>query len=92
MIKSFACSDTEKLFSRQGVLKFRAFEDAARIKLNILNAATTLADLSVPPGNNLEPLKGDRKGQHSIRINKKWRLCFVWGDGDAYQVEIVDYH
>jgi proteic killer suppression protein len=65
---------------------------AARRKLEILNAAKSLAELRVPPGNRLEALKGDRRGQHSIRINDQWRICFVWRGGDAYDVEIADYH
>jgi proteic killer suppression protein len=63
-----------------------------RRKLELLNAATSLRDLSVPPANHLEALKGTRKGQHSIRVNDQWRLCFVWRNGDAYEVEVVDYH
>ena len=64
----------------------------ARNKLVILDAAPELNDLRIPPGNRLEALKGDRKGQHSIRINDQWRICFKWSDGDAYEVEINDYH
>jgi proteic killer suppression protein len=64
----------------------------AQRRLAQLEAATTLADLAVPPSNQLEPLRGDRNGQHSIRINQQWRICFVWKDGDAFDVEIVDYH
>lgn len=92
MIRNFACTKTEKLFSRRRVKAFSAFEEPAREKLTLLDTATKLEDLKVPPGNRLEPLKGDRNGQHSIRINKQWRLCFAWDDGDAYDVEIVDYH
>ena len=72
--------------------RFQSIERVARRKLRQLNAAVDLVDLSVPPGNNLEALKGDRKQQHSIRINDQWRICFTWHDGDAYDVEIVDYH
>ena len=76
--------------------RWRAEEPRAitvvRRKLEMLNAVTLLADLAVPPSNRLEALKGDRRGQHSIRINDQWRLCFVWRDGDAYDVEVVDYH
>lgn len=92
MIRSFGCNDTSKLFNRERVSKFQAFEVQARIKLNMLNAAVSLQDLLVPPGNQLETLRGDRRGQHSIRINKQWRICFLWSDGDAYEVEIVNYH
>ena len=91
MIRSFACRDSEALFLDQPVRRFAAIERAARRKLQMLNAAARLDDLRVPPGNRLEALKGDRKGQHSIRINDQWRLCFVWHDGAEY-VEIADYH
>jgi proteic killer suppression protein len=67
-------------------------EATARKKLELLNAATSLGDLRTPPGNRLEALKGNHQGQHSIRINEQWRLCFMWREGDAYDVEIVDYH
>lgn len=92
MIKSFRSADTERLFNREWVKQFQAFERAARKKLEMLNAAADLQDLAVPPGNRLEKLKGDRNEQHSIRINDQWRVCFVWKDGDAYKVEITDYH
>jgi proteic killer suppression protein len=92
VIRSFRCSDTEKLFSRERVSRFVSFERTARKKLEWLHAAARLLDLAMPPGNRLEALKGDRQGQHSIRINDQWRLCFVWRDGHAYDVEIVDYH
>lgn len=72
--------------------RFRAIERAARRKLLYLHRARTLEDLKAPPGNRLELLRGDRKGQYSIRINDQWRICFAWRDGDAYDVEIVDYH
>lgn len=72
--------------------RFRAIESTARRKLEMLEAATRLEDLRVPPGNRLEALSGDRKGQHSIRINDHWRICFVWREGGADRVEIVDYH
>ena len=91
MIKSFRCRDTEALFDDEPVRKFRAIERAARRKLEILAAAHQLSDLRVPPGNRLEALRGDRHGQHSIRINDQWRICFRWRDG-AEDVEIVDYH
>ena len=92
MIHSFACLDTKALFSSQVVPRFRNIERVARRKLLQLNAATELATLRVPPGNQLEALRGDRKGQHSIRVNAQWRVCFVWREDGAHQVEIVDYH
>jgi toxin HigB-1 len=92
VIKSFISKDTELLHQRQRVPRFRAFERIAQRKLRQLDSAVILADLNSPPGNRLEALKGDRQGQHSIRINKKWRICFRWLNGDAYDVEIVDYH
>lgn len=92
MIHSFACLDTKALFSSQVVPRFRNIERVARRKLLQLNAATELATLRVPPGNQLEALRGDRKGQHSIRVNDQWRVCFVWREDGAHQVEIVDYH
>ena len=92
MIRTFRCQDTQELFDDVDVPRFRAFERVARRKLMYLHRARTLQDLRVPPGNRLEALKGDRKGQHSIRINDQWRICFSWRDGDAFAVEIVDYH
>ena len=92
MIRSFADADTERLFKDDDVRRFRAIERQARRKLLLLNAAGRLDDLRVPPGNRLEALVGDRAGQHSIRINKQWRICFRWKDSGAYNVEIVDYH
>jgi toxin HigB-1 len=92
MIASFKCKETEKLFNDYSVKKFRQIERTARIKLEILNAAVSLDTLRVPPGNRLEALKGTRKGQYSIRINNQRRLCFKWIDGNAQDVEIVDYH
>ena len=92
MIKSFRSPDTAALFNDQVVPRFRAFERPARRKLLYLSQARSLRDLLVPPGNMLEALKHDRKGQHSIRINDQWRICFRWVDGHAYDVEIVDYH
>ncbi len=92
MIRSFTCTDTEVLFNSQTVPRFRSIERLARRKLLQLHAATELASLRVPPGNQLEPLKGERLGQYSIRINDQWRICFVWHDDGAYQVEIVDDH
>lgn len=80
------------LHARLSVKRFRAFERLAQRKLRQLDIASELRDLASPPGNRLEPLKGDRRGQYSIRINDQWRVCFVWRDGDAYDVEIVNYH
>ena len=92
MIKSFNSKDTARLFNRLPSRRWRGIAGAARRKLEVLNAAKSLAELRVPPGNRLEALKGDRLGQHGIRINDQWRVCFVWRGGDAYVVEIVDYH
>ena len=92
MIRSFKCKHTEKLFDDVNVSKFKVFERQARRKLAMLNAAVSLDNLKVPPGNRLELLSGDRKGQHSIRINQQWRICFKWKNNDAFFVEIVDYH
>jgi len=92
MIRSFRSRETEALFADLEVPRFRTFERIARRKLLYLHRASVLQDLQVPPGNRLEALKGDRKGQYSIRINDKWRICFLWRHGDAYEVEIVDYH
>ncbi len=92
MIHSFICADTEALFLSKLVPKFRNIERVARRKLLQLQAVTELVNLKIPPGNHLEALRNDRKGQHSIRINDQWRICFVWTDNGAYQVEIVDYH
>ncbi|MBL8319311.1 MAG: type II toxin-antitoxin system RelE/ParE family toxin [Burkholderiaceae bacterium] len=92
MIRSFANAETERLFRSEAVPRFRNIERVARRKLLQLHAATALATLKVPPGNQLEALRGDRRGQHSIRINDQWRLCFVWRDDGAHNVEIVDYH
>lgn len=92
MIQSFACSDTESLFFSHTVARFKNIERVARRKLLMLQAAMQLGALKVPPGNQLEQLKGNRRGQHSIRINEQWRICFVWRDNGAHDVEIVDYH
>jgi proteic killer suppression protein len=92
MIRSFRSRDTEALFADLEVPRFRSFERIARRKLLYLHRAKSLQDLQVPPGNRLEALKGDRKGQHSSRINDKWRTCFAWRQGDVSDVEIVDYH
>ena len=93
MIRSFHSSETEKIFNRQRSRKLPPEIQAVALrKLRMLNRAMTLQDLRVPPANRLEKLGGDRMGQHSIRINDQWRICFEWRDGDAYDVEIVDYH
>ena len=92
MIRSFICMDTEALFRSQRVPRFKNIERVARRKLLQLHAATELNSLRIPPGNQLEALKGDRKNQHSIRINDQWRICFAWYDDGAYRVEIVDSH
>ena len=92
MIHSFADRDTERLFRDQPARGMEAIERQARRKLLMLDAVVRLEDLRVPPGNRLEALSGDRRGQHSIRINQQWRICFRWRDGDAFEVEIVDYH
>ncbi len=92
MIRTFRCKDTEALFNDQAVPRFRSIERVARRKLLYLHRAPALKDLRVPPGNRLEALKGDRQGQHSIRINDRWRICFIWQRGDVFDVEIIDYH
>ena len=92
MIKGFVCKDTAQLFEVGKNKRFAAVKKAALLKLDMLNAAHELVDLRVPPGNRLEALKGDRKGQHSIRINRQWRICFIWQTHDAKDVEITDYH
>ncbi|QPB72669.1 type II toxin-antitoxin system RelE/ParE family toxin [Xylella fastidiosa] len=92
MIRTFADPDTECLFNGSRVRRFIHIEAVARRKLIQLHVAATLSFLSAPPGNRLENLKGDRQGQHSIRINNQYRICFIWRNGDVYQVEIVDYH
>ena len=93
MIQSFADRDTERLFGREPVRRYPAELHRTMLrKLVAVDAAEQLDDLRVPPGNRLEKLKGDRAGQHSIRINVQWRICFRWKDGNAYDVEIVDYH
>jgi len=86
------CSDTASLFDDRRVRRFESIERTARRKLLYLHRALRLEDLRVPPGNQLEMLKGRRAGTYSIRINDQWRICFAWRDGDAHDVEIVDYH
>ena len=93
MIRTFKCKETEKIFNRQRSRKFPpTIHQVALRKLRMLNRSITLSDLLIPPANQLEKLKGNRAGQYSIRINDQWRICFEWHDGDAYNVEIVDYH
>jgi proteic killer suppression protein len=92
MIRSFRCADTARLFADETPPRFGNIGRVARRKLLYLDAAAVLTDLRSPPGNRLEALKGDRKGQHSIRINDQFRICFIWSDGGAENVEIVDYH
>ena len=92
MIRSFRCLDTERLFHRQSVRKFKAIERSALRKLDILDATDHIAPLFLLPGNRCERLLGDRKGLYSIRINDQWRVCFKWRDGHASEVKIVDHH
>ncbi len=92
MIRTFRCKETEELFDYHHTRRFRAFERVALRKLLQIHAATELRVLASPPGNHPEALRGNRKGQHSIRINEQWRICFLWKEGHAYDVEIVDYH
>lgn len=93
MIKSFGDRDTERLFLRETVRRYPSDLQRTMLrKLVVVDAAESLDDLRSPPGNRLEKLKGDHAGQHSIRINDQWRICFRWKDGDAHEVEIVDYH
>ncbi len=93
MIVSFACKETEKIWIGVQSRKFPAnIQDRALVKLGWIDAANVLQDLRVPPSNHLEALRGNRKGQMSIRINNQWRICFEFDDGNAYEVEIVDYH
>ncbi len=92
MIRSFRCRETEAICEGYGSRKFRGIEERARKRLRWLGAATSLTDLGAIRGNGLEALKGDRAGQHTIRINDRWRICFSWREGNAHNVEIVDYH
>jgi len=93
VIKSFRNKETEKIYSREASLKLpRDIQQVALRKLRMINNAKNINDLRIPPANRLEKLSGNREGQHSIRINDQWRICFVWREGDAYDVEITDYH
>lgn len=93
MIRSFACTETERLFNDESSRRLPTqIQRVARRKLLLVSQARRLEDLRVPPGNHLEALKADRKGQHSIRINDQWRICFRWQGEDVFDVEIVDYH
>ncbi len=93
MIRTFKCKETEKLFYGKFSAKLpQTIQRTAAIKLKMLHAASLLETLRVPPSNHLESLSGNRKGRYSIRINKQWRICFIWQDSDVFDVEIVDYH
>ena len=92
MIASYRDKDTEKIATGVRVKKFEAIARTAQLRLTSLRIATDLTDLAAVPGNRLETLKGNRKNQHSIRINDQYRICFIWTEGNAYDVEIVDYH
>ena len=93
MIKTFRNAETDKVYSRTGSNKLpRDIQQVALRKLRMINNAKNLNDLRIPPANRLEKLRLDREGQHSIRINDQWRICFTWKAGDAYEVEITDYH
>jgi proteic killer suppression protein len=93
VIRSFADRDTERLFAREPVRRYPARLQRVMLrKLVLLDSAESLDDLRTPPRNRLEKLRGDRVGQHSIRVNDRWRICFRWSEGDAHDVELVDYH
>ena len=92
MIQTFGSEETERIFFHERVKKFEAFERIALRKLNMLHAAVSVMDLQIPPGNKLEKLQGKRSNLYSIRINDQWRICFIWKDGNAYEVQIEDYH
>jgi proteic killer suppression protein len=92
MIASWRNADAERLYRGESLRRFQAVETQARTRLRRLDAAETLQDLAAFPGNRLEALRGNRKGQYSIRTNDQWRICFRWSEGKAYDVEIVDYH
>ncbi len=91
-IVSFRCAETERLFAGRQIRRFVHIETVAMRKLAMLNRAERIDDLRIPPGNRLEALLGDRRGQYGIRINDQFRVCFVWADGAAHDLEIVDYH
>jgi toxin HigB-1 len=93
MIRSFKCKETERIFQRRRSKRFPSqIQQVALRKLRMLNRSASLDDLRIPPANRLEKLRGDRTGQWSIRVNEQWRICFMWRSGDAYEVEMVDYH
>jgi proteic killer suppression protein len=93
VIKSFACKETERIWKGEVSLRLpRDIQEAARRKLRMINNALSLQDLRVPPANRLESLKGDLEDRKSIRINDQWRICFTWQEGNAYRIEIIDYH
>jgi proteic killer suppression protein len=93
MIRSFKCEETEKIFSRQRSRKLpQEIQQVALRKLRMVDRFAALGELRIPPANRLEKLRGGREGRYSIRINERWRICFEWRKGDAYNVEIVDYH
>jgi toxin HigB-1 len=92
MIQTFSCKDTEALYTTGKSRRFAAIAEVAARKLQMLTDVHAIDDLKSPPGNRLEALRGNRAGQHSIRVNSQWRLCFEWRDGHAWNVEIVDYH
>jgi proteic killer suppression protein len=92
MIRSFADEETEQVFHHRHSRRYGAIERVALRKLRQIHRVSSLEELNEPPGNRLEPLKGDREGQWSLRINQQYRICFRWRDGDAFEVEIVDYH
>ncbi len=92
MIKSFQCSETQALYEGRSAARFANFRTVAERKLQMLDSANTLDFLRSPPGNRLEALKGNRAGQHSVRINDQWRICFIWTAQGPQNVEIVDYH
>ena len=92
MIKGFRCKETEKVFQRRNSRRFSGIQRIALRKLLVLDAAESLDDLRVPPANRLERLRGDRAGEHSIRINEQYRICFRWEESYAYEVEVTDYH
>ncbi len=92
VIKSFKCQETARIFRREHSGKFGRIEKVALRKLLLLEGSDRIDDLRIPPANRLEKLRGDREGQYSIRINDQWRICFIWKEGSAFEVEIVDYH